>query len=696
MASAISTQRKHFSYSVHYSDAEEDATGVSCTSCHSAHDKSTRGSMLSEDWRLSTIKKCLTCHKDHSEDYLNSRHYKEVVAGNERAPICTDCHGIHELYSVNNPSSKVNVANLSKTCDSCHSGHESTLHRKADVDPRLMTCVACHTGHSTQMNRIESVIFKETIPVVCNRCHLEGRHKKEDLAHGKIMYTSDENNSVNCTDCHKYHWRLSDEDNLKLSKSGKECQDCHRVQSHDYENSVHGIAFRKGHEEAPTCKTCHEEREIERTSERFDGQETISLCGSCHGNSEVTMKFQLNDKVVSGYLNTYHGQVYSLGYQGKKFATCTSCHDNHLILSSDNPQSTISRAHIIETCGKCHEDANENFVGMLQHYDPMHEEESTLLKFIHLGMVWLLGGTLSVFGLHTLLWLIRALIERVKNGPAVKDPKYKNVRYVRFKGYERFLHVLVIISFLLLAMTGLPLKYSHSEASQWIAANLFDLHTMAIMHRVGAVITAVYFALHLGRIFSRIVAKRLTLQRAFWGEDSLVPQPRDAKEFIQHTGYFLGLCAKPEFGRWSYWEKFDYLAVFWGVTIIGLSGLTLWFPEFFTQILPGWAINAAHIIHSEEALLATGFIFTIHFFNEHLRPDNFPFDEVIFTGSLSRHYMTSERKRWFDQLKEQGKLKQIEVPPMKIGWRILVYIFGFASLAVGLALLALIIIGTFG
>ena len=86
------------------------------------------------------------------------------------------------------------------------------------------------------------------------------------------------------------------------------------------------------------------------------------------------------------------------------------------------------------------------------------------------------------------------------------------------------------------------------------------------------------------------------------------------------------------YGRWTYWEKFDYFAVFWGVVVIGSTGLMLWFPEFFTRFLPGWLINVATIIHSDEALLAVGFIFTVHFFNTHFRPEKFPMDTVIFTG----------------------------------------------------------------
>ena len=82
-------------------------------------------------------------------------------------------------------------------------------------------------------------------------------------------------------------------------------------------------------------------------------------------------------------------------------------------------------------------------------------------------------------------------------------------------------------------------------------------------------------------------------------------------------------------------EKFDYFAVFWGIFVIGSTGLMLWFPEFFTLIFPGWLINVATIIHSDEALLAAGFIFTVHFFNTHLRPEKFPMDIVIFTGRMT-------------------------------------------------------------
>src|SRR6266498_1848979 len=105
------------------------------------------------------------------------------------------------------------------------------------------------------------------------------------------------------------------------------------------------------------------------------------------------------------------------------------------------------------------------------------------------------------------------------------------------------------------------------------------------------------------------------------------------------------------------WEKFDYFAVFWGIFAIGLSGLIMWFPELFTRFFPGWIINIALIVHSDEALLAAGFIFTIHFFNTHFRLEKFPMDTVIFSGRISKTEMLHERRRWYDRLVAEDRLE---------------------------------------
>ena len=153
----------------------------------------------------------------------------------------------------------------------------------------------------------------------------------------------------------------------------------------------------------------------------------------------------------------------------------------------------------------------------------------------------------------------------------------------------------------------------------------------------------------------------------------------------------MGRGPRPRFGRYTYWEKFDYFAVFWGMFIIGLTGLLLWFPEFFTIIIPGQAVNVATIIHSDEALLAVGFIFTVHFFNTHFRLDKFPMDKVIFTGRVTLDELKYDKPREYEQLLESGKLEENLVEPYHPNVERGFKVFGFSALGIGLTLILLIL-----
>jgi cytochrome b subunit of formate dehydrogenase len=171
----------------------------------------------------------------------------------------------------------------------------------------------------------------------------------------------------------------------------------------------------------------------------------------------------------------------------------------------------------------------------------------------------------------------------------------------------------------------------------------------------------------------------------------MMPTMQDWRDFVAHNKWFFGKGDKPNFDRWTYWEKFDYFAVFWGVFIIGFSGLIMWFPEWFTQFAPGWIINVALIIHSDEALLAAGFIFTIHFFNTHFRLEKFPMDTVIFSGRISKTEMLHERKRWYDRLVATGKLDQHRLRDEWDRWKGIARFFGYLFFGLGLVLLVLIV-----
>jgi len=687
---------EEFMGSAHWDPATADDPTVTCVSCHDPHYKMERSTMPVADWRARTTEKCRACHAENVATYDESRHFAQVKAGNPNAPVCYDCHSKHRILSPRDPKSQVSVAKLDQLCMKCHQGYDASIHRpERNDDPRLETCVVCHTGHTTNPGNTQ--VFNEDLVKTCLRCHGDHLLTAERDAHGGIhrkeLESIQTGQGAHCGKCHEYHFKTPNRTHERSLKNA--CGDCHPRQQLEYRKSVHFVAREKGHLEAPDCVTCHEERHIEKADVHFTGQNIVKLCSSCHGNTEITMKFQLNPGVVKGYNTSYHGQMYALGFQGEKFATCVSCHDNHSILPSDDPASTVSRQHILETCGKCHQNVNENFVGYLSHYSPMAKEQNPVLAAIHVFMVWLLGVTLFVFGGHTLLWLIRLLIQRKRLGSLKKvSPPGKPNRVLRFQKPERLMHLGMVLCFLTLAATGLPLKYSQSSVATWFVQYVLGFGTAALLHRVAAFTLFGIFFLHVARLFWRVVVRKE--KGVFASSKSLVPNLQDARDFVEHLKYFFGRRPEaPPFGRWTYWEKFDYFAVFWGVLVIGASGLTLMFPEFFTRLLPGWLINAAHIIHSEEALLATAFIFTVHFFNTHLRPGVFPMDEVIFTGRMTEEHFVHERARERAELTD-AEWQAVQVPPLAKSTRRLYYWAGFFFLGVGSLLLILILVGTFG
>jgi hypothetical protein len=151
------------------------------------------------------------------------------------------------------------------------------------------------------------------------------------------------------------------------------------------------------------------------------------------------------------------------------------------------------------------------------------------------------------------------------------------------------------------------------------------------------------------------------------------------------------------FDRWTYWEKFDYWAVFWGMAIIGGSGLMLWIPNVVASVFPGWVFNIATLIHGEEAFLAAVFLFTVHFFNNHFRPDKMPPpDIVMFTGAVPLEEFRREHTVEYNRLVASGQLSKhlVDAPSrrMTLGSRIL----GLTLIAFGLTLLVMVLIGFTG
>jgi predicted CXXCH cytochrome family protein len=706
--------------SYHFQKYQEDTRRYPiCTTCHDAHFKSKKEVMSEKEFKQEIVDICSKCHQRDIETYLHSRHYHEMEAGNAKAPVCTSCHENHDIRKPSDPLSRVNLLNLSNVCNGCHPGHKESLHHGPGVDPASISCATCHTGHQTDMASINNSIFKEGgIVNRCNICHSSERHTRENLAHGKLMLLNTNGEEANCTQCHIYHWNLPGLDNEALKHRRTECVNCHAQENRDYKKSIHGRARAQGITEAPTCTTCHGEKDIQKTKEQFTSEGIIKLCSSCHGDKDKMLKFQVNPYVVEGYKETYHGKLFETGTMDIKFAVCTNCHGVHTIQPPDDPESSVSREHIVQTCKQCHPRANDRFVSYLvhpikptqaelQHGTELASKDSTLTSIkrdslsrgyrkedrggwagfnslVTTLMTLLLIGVLGVFGFHTVLWFQRGIRPRVR--PMV-------IYYSRIDPFHRFLHVLINISFLTLAFTGLPQSYAHTDLAKWLFQNVISLHTAQTLHYIAAAITGFYFVAHI--VFLLIKIKKSGWRQLLTGPNTLVARKKDWYDLVAHMKWFFGKGPAPEFDRWTYWEKFDYYAVFWGVFVIGLSGLMRWQEEFFGNLLGGAVISLADTIHKEEALLATAFIFIVHFFNTHLRASKFPMDVSIYTGRISEHEFKEERPAEYDRLAAEGNLEKRQIRPLGLMASILAYAWGTTALLTGFFLLFLIILGHF-
>lgn len=606
---------------------------------------------------------CAGCHEDAEKEYATSIHGMSHALGASGAANCWDCHGAHEIGPVKLADSPVFKLNLPQTCAKCHSNAGLT-----DEYKMKQPDAAAH--------------------------YLDSIHGRALLKMGLIVAPS-------CNDCHGVHdiKRGVDRDApIHHSNIAKTCGKCHVGIEEIYAQSVHGQILAQGDQRGPVCTDCHSAHEVETPQNGHFKMMSDQRCGKCHQDR------------LTHYRDTYHGKAMALGKPNvaSDVAACYDCHGHHDVLPASNPLSRLSETNILATCQQCHPSATIGFTGYKPHANPMDRENYPVLNFVFLAMTGLLISVFTFFGLHTIVWLLRAFWLYLHDSKAFRESKVKTQTddewFTRFVPFERFLHFLVVSSFLLLVITGMPLKFYYTDWAKGLFNVIGGAETARALHRFGAIVTFLYFGLHVASLIGKAWKGRKSvidpqdgkfhfkrLIAVLFGPDSMMPTIKDWRDFVAHNKWFFGKGEKPTFDRWTYWEKFDYFAVFWGVFIIGSSGLILWFPAFFTQFMPGWTINVAHIIHSDEALLAAGFIFSIHFFNTHFRIEKFPMDTVIFSGRISKTEMMHERRRWYDRLVASGKLDDHRVKDEWFQWKNIARSFGYLFFGVGVILLLLII-----
>lgn len=559
---------------------------------------------------------------------------------------------------------------------------KDTIHSRLTFEA-IPACRDCHAGDNKGI-KVTTAATKELITQKCSECHKKAREHFDKSVH-----------SLDYVDKEKKREQILKE--LEDSKNeGKQ-----PIQAPT--QSLHcGDVVEKNTKEKPLCNDCHSVH-ITPTFSGIYSQKQVAgeKCAECHKEKEKS------------FHHTFHGKGMALSTPGEtpSVATCFDCHGKHNILPSKDRNSTLSMINRVDTCKSCHPNANQNFSDWIAHADYTKKDGgNAALFYMYIFMTCLVVGVFLFFGAHTFLWSIRLIAFRLKHPKEWKEAQKimhsDKVKIRRFSTLHRIQHFFMASSFLGLSFSGLPQKFYDSAWAKtmidWMGG---DITNATRIHHISAIIMFAVFFSHLAEIFilnwkrrdsvrnpqtGKIEIKRVL--KALFGPDSLMPNMQDLRDMKAHFKWFFGKGPRPQFDRWTYWEKFDYLAVFWGMFVIGLSGLVLWFPTFFATFLPGWAINAATLVHSDEALLATGFIFAIHFFNTHFRADRFPMDTVIFSGIVSEEEVKYERRQWYDRLKESGKLEQLYDKDSKFAsYKWLAKTAGFIMLFLGLTFLFLMI-----
>jgi cytochrome b subunit of formate dehydrogenase len=548
----------------------------SCVDCH------TDVKSLVHEARPQKVS-CSQCHADAGQAYAHSIHAKVDKSGKIPAS-CQDCHGdVHQVMGAGDPKSPVNHANIPATCGRCH-GQKFLMESN---------------GESAQ-------------PFI----------SYQDSVHGRAVENGSQKAAV-CTDCHGAHEILSAGDSKSpISKINvpATCGKCHTDVADTFAQSIHGQAIARGNMLAPVCTDCHGIHSIKSHANPNSpvAEQNLSrdTCAPCHEGVKLSQEFGVPGGRVASYFDSYHG----LAAQGGSVvaANCSSCHGVHNILPSSDPHSTVNRANLDATCGKCHKGVTQKFTRT-----PVHLQDGARsgdidsvvvrwVRWIYLPLILLVIG--SMFLHNAIIWRSKAVARRRMLNPFM----------TRMTTNQRWQHLVLLSSFIVLVITGFALKFPDT----WFAHTLgMGENLRGIIHRIAGVVLIGAGVYHIFYLAAAREGRRLLCD--------IAPHPKDAFDALGTMRYYLGLGGqKPKFGRFNYAEKAEYWALVWGTALMGLTGIMLWAKVWVGNLLARWWIDMATAVHFYEAILATLAILVWHFYQVFCDPDVYPMNWAWWDGKM--------------------------------------------------------------
>jgi formate dehydrogenase gamma subunit len=523
---------------------------------------------------------------------------------------CLDCHGDNTLFKTNSAGKAISLfvdaaklklsAHATNSCISCHA--DITAKHPDDNKPvALVNCSICHTRQTESFNA---------------------------SVHG-LALKAGHNDAATCQDCHGSHEMAasgSPNSPIYFLRQAETCGACHDKEARDWALSVHGKAVFAGSHDAPTCTGCHDEHKIR--SLKGDSAMTISgdVCSRCHASERLNTKYNLPNDRVKTFFESYHGLAGQYG--STVAANCASCHGFHKILPSSDTNSTINKIHLVETCGKCHPGANQEFALGKIHVPPDGQAGGTdfgsrLNRWVRRIYLVLIFTTIGAMFAHNAALFLKKMSARLRS----------SVRpVVRMTASQRWQHFVLAGSFIVLAVTGFALKFPDSFLAKMLGSSeAFRRWT----HRIAGILLLLVGLYHLIYLLASRDGRRLLAD--------LFPVKKDLADVMQAVRYFAGFTKeKPKIGRFGYAEKMEYWAVVWGTFLMGATGLVIWLKIPVTDFLPRWVVMVATTIHYYEAVLACLAIVVWHFYHVIFDPDVYPLNTACLDGRISEELQAHE------------------------------------------------------
>lgn len=627
------------------------------------------------------------------------------------AASCTACHPKHRMRAATDPLASTHPKHLIETCGDCHKDQRTAMRKSVhhaagernefDVGMPL-DCLKCH-GRSVHdmppVRDIRSPVYLENQVSTCGECHKKDLATYERSLHGRGLYESGLQITAVCSNCHGAHdiyYAADKRSKLNPTNVAATCAKCHRYIDERLEKSVHGGGLTGSgglsehrsaggkSERKPSCADCHQGHDPARPDSADFRAQLPNRCGNCHNDYSLR------------YGMSVHGQLTQLGYAPA--AKCSDCHGAHDILPLSNSASRMAGENRFETCRKCHLHAVANFAGFDPHASYKDAEHYPLLSTVFTNTETVLFLLFGLWLLHAALWFARSFIQTLRFGRHQRLVT-KQYAIVRFTPFHRTIYVITLISLLGLMLTGLPLHYSGEGWAPRLARSLGGFDSTSIWHRACGLLLLSACGLHLIWAFARAwmgLRQAANWQQFVFGPDSPVPNFRDLRDLWGMLRWFFGRGRKPQFERWTYWEKFDYWAMYLMMIWLGLSGFSLWFPNLVCRIAPGWMLNLANVIHADTGLLVASLMLIIHLFNTHFRPEKFPLDLSMLTGLVSEEHLEVARPEFLERMRREGKLDEMRVivPPRRSLRPAAVS--GFLVVTLGLILLLAILLAALG